>query len=55
MFGSTNLEAMLRNALEGLDDNFGNVFEKTIPLWKKKLSTGSYMLNLHVICPILCK
>ena len=33
MFGSINLEAMLRNALEGPDDNFGNhVFETTSPL-----------------------
>ena len=36
MFGSINLEAMLRNALEGPNENFGNVFEKTIPLCKDK-------------------
>ena len=36
MFGSINLEAMLRNALEGPSDNFGNVFQKTIPLCKNK-------------------
>ena len=35
MFGSIHVEALLRNALEGADDNFGNhVFEKTSPLCK---------------------
>ena len=32
--GSKNLEAMLRIALEGTDENFDNIIEEAIPLWK---------------------
>ena len=32
--GSKNLEAMLRIALEGPNENFDNIIEEAIPLWK---------------------
>jgi hypothetical protein len=32
IFGSKNLEAMLRIALEGPDENFDNIIKETIPL-----------------------
>ena len=31
---SKNLKAMLRIALEGPDENFDNIIEEAIPLWK---------------------
>ena len=34
--GSKNLEAMLRNALEGPDENFDNIIKEVIPLWKTR-------------------
>ena len=43
-FGSKNLEAMLRIALEGPDENFDNIIEEAIPLWK----TGTKYRFLYV-------
>ena len=37
---------MLRIALEGPDENFDNI------IIEEKLSTSSYMLTLHFICPM---
>ena len=34
ILGSKNLEAMLRIALERPDENFDNIFEEAISLWK---------------------
>ena len=41
---------MLKIALEGHDENFDDIIEEAIPLWKYGLSIGSYMLTLHDIC-----
>jgi len=37
---------MLRIALEGPYENFDNIIEEAIPLWKNGNSIGSYMLTL---------
>ena len=34
ILGSQNLKAMLKIALEGPDENFDNIIEEAIPLWK---------------------
>ena len=34
ILGSENLKAMLRIALEGPDEDFDNIIEEVIPLWK---------------------
>ena len=41
---------MLRIALEGPYENFDNIIKEVISSWKMELSTGSYMLILHVKC-----
>jgi hypothetical protein len=48
--GSKTLEAMLRIALEGPDENFDNIIEEAIPLWKIGAKYRFYMLILHVMC-----
>jgi len=51
--GNKNLERMLRIASREPDDNFNNIIEEAIPLWKKETKNRflyTKLLTFHSLC-----